>query len=152
MRVCVVQYQMRPVQDFRAFEEHCEFFINQASDYKSDFIVFPEIFTTQVLSLVKADTPSEAVRKLSEFTPRYLDFFTRMAVKYNVNIIGGSHFTVEEDDLYNIAYLFRRDGTLGKQYKLHITPTERKWWGVKGGNRVEVFDTDKGQNCHPDLL
>jgi predicted amidohydrolase len=145
VRVCVVQYQMRPVDDFLGFEEPCEFFINQASDYKSDFIVFPEIFTTQVLSLVKADTASEAVRKLSEFTPRYLDFFTRMAVKYNVNIIGGSHFTVEEDDLYNIAYLFRRDGTLGKQYKLHITPTEQKWWGVKGGNRIEVFDTDKGK-------
>jgi predicted amidohydrolase/ribosomal protein S18 acetylase RimI-like enzyme len=145
VRVCVVQYQMRPVQDFGAFEGHCEFFINQASEYKSDFIVFPEIFTTQLLSLVKADTPAEAVRKLAEFTPRYLEFFTRMAVKYNVNIIGGSQFTVEEDDLYNIAYLFRRDGTLGKQYKLHITPTERKWWGVKGGNRVEVFDTDKGR-------
>ena len=26
---------------------------------------------------------------------------------------------------YNIAYLFRRDGTLGKQYKLHVTPAER---------------------------
>jgi predicted amidohydrolase len=34
---------------------------------------------------------------------------------------------------------------LGKQYKLHITPTERKWWGVKGGNKVEVFDTDRGK-------
>jgi len=37
------------------------------------------------------------------------------------------------------------DGTLGKQYKLHITPTERHWWGVKGGDRVEVFDTDRGK-------
>ena len=42
-------------------------------------------------------------------------------------------------------YLFRRDGTLGKQYKLHVTPTERHWWGVKGGDRVEVFDTDRGK-------
>ncbi len=47
--------------------------------------------------------------------------------------------------LYNIAYLFRRNGTLGKQYKLHITPTERNQWGVQGGNQVEVFDTDCGK-------
>jgi predicted amidohydrolase len=75
----------------------------------------------------------------------YLDLFTKLAVKYNINIIGGSHFTIEEDNLYNISYLFKRDGTLGKQYKLHITPNEKKWWGVKPGNKLEVFDTDKGK-------
>ena len=145
MRVCVVQYQMRLVASFQAFAEQCEYFFDVASDYKCDFIVFPEIFTTQLLSMIHEQNPAAAVRRLSEFTPSYLELFTRLAVKYNVNVIGGSHFTVEENDLYNISYLFRRDGTHGKQYKLHITPTERLWWGVKGGNRVEVFDTDKGK-------
>jgi predicted amidohydrolase/ribosomal protein S18 acetylase RimI-like enzyme len=145
VRVCAVQYQMRAVASFQDFANQCEYFLDATSDYKCDFILFPEIFTTQILSLIKAATPSEGMRKLSEYTPQYLDLFTRLAVKYNVNVIGGSHFTVEDDVLYNIAYLFRRDGTLGKQYKLHITPTERQWWGVKGGDRVEVFDTDKGK-------
>jgi predicted amidohydrolase len=62
-----------------------------------------------------------------------------------VNIVGGSHFTLEDGKLYNIAYLFRRNGTLEKQYKIHITPAERKWWGVEGGEKVEVFDTDRGR-------
>jgi predicted amidohydrolase/ribosomal protein S18 acetylase RimI-like enzyme len=145
VRVCVVQYQMRSVASFQTFAEQCEYFLDVASDYKCDFILFPEIFTTQLLSLVQADSPAAAMRKLSDFTPAYLDLFTRLAVKYNVNVIGGSHFTVEDNNLYNIAYLFRRDGTLGKQYKLHVTPSERHWWGVKGGNRLEVFDTDKGK-------
>lgn len=145
VRVCVIQYQMRHISGFQAFAEQCEYFLDTASDYKCDFILFPEIFTTQLLSLIHEQDPAAAVRCLSEFTTSYLELFTRLAVKYNVNIIGGSHFTVEEGDLFNIAYLFRRDGTLGKQYKLHVTPTERRWWGVKGGNRVEVFDTDKGK-------
>jgi predicted amidohydrolase/ribosomal protein S18 acetylase RimI-like enzyme len=145
VRVCVVQYQMRLVSNFQAFAEQCEYFLDVAAEYQCDFIVFPEIFTTQLLSLVQSDTPAAAIRKLSEFTPAYLELFTRLAVKYNVNIIGGSHFTVEDSDLFNISYLFRRDGTLGKQYKLHITPAEKHWWGVKGGNRLEVFDTDKGK-------
>jgi predicted amidohydrolase/ribosomal protein S18 acetylase RimI-like enzyme len=145
VRVCVVQYQMRHVSGFQAFAEQCEYFLDVASEYKCDFILFPEIFTTQLLSLVQADSPAAAVRKLSDFTPQYLELFTRLALKYNVNVIGGSHFTVEENDLYNISYLFRRDGTLAKQYKLHITPAERHWWGVKAGNRLEVFDTDKGK-------
>jgi predicted amidohydrolase/ribosomal protein S18 acetylase RimI-like enzyme len=145
VRVCVVQYQMRLVADFKAFAEQCEYFLDVASDYKCDFILFPEIFTMQLLSLIRADSAAAAVRRLSEFTDSYLDLFTRLALKYNVNVIGGSHFTVEDDDLYNISYLFRRDGTIGKQYKLHVTPAERHWWGVKGGHRVEVFDTDKGK-------
>ena len=73
------------------------------------------------------------------------DLFTKLAVKYNINIIGGSHFTVEGDDLYNISFLFRRDGTLGKRSKLHITPTEQRWWGIKPGKSLEVFETDKGK-------
>ena len=89
--------------------------------------------------------PGLAARELAEFTPRYLELFTRLAIKYNVNIVGGSHFTVEGDTLYNIAYLFRRDGTIGKQYKLHITPNERRWWGVSPGDALEVFDTDRGK-------
>jgi predicted amidohydrolase/ribosomal protein S18 acetylase RimI-like enzyme len=145
VRVCAVQYQMRLARDFDAFATQCEYFLDVASEYKCDFVVFPEIFTTQLLSLIEADTPAAAVRRLSEFTDRYLEMFTHLAVRYNVNVIGGSHFTVEDDNLYNIAYLFRRDGTLGKQYKLHVTPSERQWWGVKPGSRVEVFDTDRGK-------
>ncbi len=39
---------------------------------------------------------------------------------------------------------FRRNGGIGKQYKLHVTPEERHWWGVEPGNRIEVFETDRG--------
>jgi len=144
-RVCAVQYQMRMVKDFDDFAKQCEYFVDVGADYRSDFVVFPEIFTTQLLSFMPTDRPGTAVRKLSEFTPKYLELFHQLAVKYDVNIIGGSHFTVEKDNLYNISYLFRRDGTLGKQYKLHVTPNERRWWGVTPGNSLEVFETDKGK-------
>jgi predicted amidohydrolase len=66
-------------------------------------------------------------------------------VRYDINIVGGSQFVLEEGYLYNVAYLFRRDGTLDKQEKVHITPSERKWWGVTPGRRVNVFDTDCGK-------
>jgi predicted amidohydrolase/GNAT superfamily N-acetyltransferase len=145
VRICAVQFMMRLVKDFDDFGKQCEYFVDVASDYRCDFIVFPEIFTTQLLSFLPVERPALAMRKLSEFTPLYLDLFTKLAVKHNINIIGGSHFTIEEDDLYNISYLFRRDGTIGKQYKLHITSSEKKWWGVKPGNKLEVFDTDKGK-------
>ncbi|MFG0288481.1 MAG: GNAT family N-acetyltransferase [Rhodopirellula sp. JB044] len=145
IRVCVVQYQLRTISSFDDFAKQCEFFLDTASDYKCDFVLFPELFTTQLLSCVDASRPGQAARQLAAFTPQYLDMFTEMAVKYNINVIGGSQFVIENDTLYNIAYLFRRDGSIGKQYKIHITPSERKWWGVNPGNAVEVFDTDCGR-------
>jgi predicted amidohydrolase/ribosomal protein S18 acetylase RimI-like enzyme len=145
IRICVVQYQMRSIKSFEDFAKQCEFFLDTASDYKCDFILFPELFTTQLLSCVDGMRPGLAARQLAEFTPQYLEFFTEMAVRYDVNVIGGSQFVVEHDTLYNISYLFGRDGSIGKQYKIHITPSERKWWGVTPGDKVEVFDTDCGR-------
>lgn len=145
IRLCVVQYQLRRIHSFDEFAQQCEFFLDTASDYKCDFALFPELFTTQLLSCVKATRPGLAARQLADFTPQYLEFFTEMAVKYDLNVIGGSQFVVEHDTLYNTSYLFGRDGSIGKQYKIHITPSERKWWGVNAGDRVEVFDTDCGR-------
>lgn len=145
VRICAVQYQMREVKSFEEFARQCEYFVDVAADYKTDFVLFPELITTQLLSFIRAERPGTAVRKLAEFTPQYLDLFSRLAIKYDVNIIGGSHFVVEEDHLYNVAHLFKRNGGIGKQYKLHITPNEKHWWGVEPGNSIEVFDTDKGK-------
>lgn len=145
VRICAVQYQMREIKSFDDFARQCEYFVDVASDYKSDFILFPENITAQLLTFMPPERPGMAVRKLSEFTPQYLELFSKLAVKYDVNIIGGTHFTLEGDDLHNASYLFKRNGGIGKQYKLHITPDEKRWWGVKPGDKIEVFETDKGK-------
>jgi predicted amidohydrolase/ribosomal protein S18 acetylase RimI-like enzyme len=145
VRVCAIQYMMRRIESFDDFARQVKFFVDAAGDQGSDFVLFPELFTAQLLSLVEAERPGLAVRALAEFTPQYLDLCSSLAVKYNVNIIGGSHFCLEEDVLYNVAYLFERNGSIGKQYKLHVTPNERRWWGISGGKRLEVFDTDRGK-------
>ncbi|MBA3664041.1 MAG: GNAT family N-acetyltransferase [Bacteroidetes bacterium] len=145
VRVCAVQYQMRMIKDFDEFAQNCEYFVDVASDYRCDIVLFPEMFTMQLLTFLPEKHPGVAIRQLDKFTRQYEEFFTNLAIKYNINIIGGSHFVIENDNLYNVSYLFRRNGTIGKQYKIHITPHERKWWGVKPGNTVEVFDTDIGK-------
>ncbi|MEZ5988409.1 MAG: GNAT family N-acetyltransferase [Planctomycetota bacterium] len=145
VRLAAVQYQMRSIAGFEEFEQQVEFFVDTGSDYRCDFIVFPELITTQLLSFCEHERPSQAARRLAEFTPQYLELFTDLAVRYHINIVAGSHFVIEDDVLYNVSCLFRRDGTIGKQYKIHITPAEWKWWGVVGGDKVEVFDTDCGK-------
>lgn len=145
VRVATVQYQMRTITSFDEFAAQCEFFIDTAAEYNCDFLLYPELLTNQLLALVPAERPEQSARRLHQFTAQYIKFFGHMAIKYSVNIIAGTHLTVENDVLYNIAYLFRRDGSMEKQYKLHITPAEARWWGVSAGDRLHVFDTDRGK-------
>ncbi|MEP7116347.1 MAG: GNAT family N-acetyltransferase [Acidobacteriota bacterium] len=145
VRLSAVQYQMRRIANFDEFAKQCEFFVDVASDYQADFLVFPELFTTQLLSAIRADRPGQSARKLAEFTPQYLDLFRGLSVKYHLNIAGGSQFEQDGDGLFNTAYLFHRDGAIDKQRKLHITPDERKWWGVQPGTGLRTFDTDRGR-------
>ncbi len=45
VRVATVQYQQRRIADFDAFARQVEYFVDIAADYRSDFVVFPELFT-----------------------------------------------------------------------------------------------------------
>jgi predicted amidohydrolase/GNAT superfamily N-acetyltransferase len=144
-RISLVQYHMRRVASFSEFEQQCEYYVDVAGDYKADFVLFPELFTTQLLSIIDESRPGLAARRLAEFTPQYLELMARLALRYNVNLIGGSQFVIEDGVLRNAAFLFRRDGSIDKQYKLHVTPNERRWWGVEPGDVLKVFDTDRGR-------
>ncbi len=145
VRISAIQYKMRPIHDFSEFATQCEYFVDTASEYSADFILFPELLTTQLLSFMDVKQPSAAARKLASYTPQYLELFSRLAIEYNINIVGGSHFTLEDDHLYNAAYLFQRNGEIQQQYKLHNTPDEKHWWGIEPGEKMRVFETDRGR-------
>jgi predicted amidohydrolase/GNAT superfamily N-acetyltransferase len=88
---------------------------------------------------------SKSIEKISEYTPRYIEFMEKLAVSYNVNIIGGTHPSMMENgDILNISYVFLRDGSVHTQQKLHPTPSERMWWNIKGGEGALAIQTDCG--------
>ncbi|AZU64230.1 bifunctional GNAT family N-acetyltransferase/carbon-nitrogen hydrolase family protein [Neobacillus mesonae] len=145
IRICVVQYMMKKIESFQDFTRQVEYYVDVAADFESDFAVFPEIFTTQLMSYLEEKRPDRAVRRLATYTDQYIELFTELAVRYNINIVGGSHFVEENGNVYNVAFLFRRNGTIERQYKIHVTHNERKWWGIAEGNELQVFDTDCGK-------
>ncbi|HEY9554334.1 GNAT family N-acetyltransferase [Allosphingosinicella sp.] len=146
VRIATCQFQARAVKSFEEFIHNVEYFVDVASDYRSDFIVFPELFTLQLLAYEKEHlTPMEAIDRLTEHTPKLTAELSRMALRYNINIIGGSHPTVADDgDVQNVAYVCLRDGSVHAQEKLHPTPNERYWWKIKGGDRINAIQTDCG--------
>jgi predicted amidohydrolase/GNAT superfamily N-acetyltransferase len=146
VRVATVQFQQRAVESFDEFLANIEYFVDVVSDYKSDFVVFPELFTLQLLALEKRRLgPVEAIEALTRRTEPFISALRQMALSYNINIIGGSHPTrVAVGDIRNVAYIFLRDGTVHAQEKIHPTPNERNWWNIKGGDQIRAIDTDCG--------
>jgi len=145
VRVASVQYQMRRVRDFADFAEQVRYFVDTASQYRSDFLVFPEFFTVQLLSTVKHHAAIEGIRELSRFTQQYLDLMSGLAKDYGLYIVGGSHPLPVGDRLLNTSFLFCPDGARHSQAKLHITPAEKKAWGISGGDDLQVFHTPKAK-------
>ena len=135
---------MRRISTIDEFEQQVEYWVDVAADYAADFVVFPELFTLELLSIPdKPLPPLEAIEKVADYTERFVAFMEQLAVSYNINIIGGSHPTrVEEGEIRNIAYVFLRDGAVYSQEKLHPTPSERRWWNIKGGYGADAIPTD----------
>ncbi len=146
VRVAVVQYQQRGIRSFEEFEQIVTYFVDTVSDYRADFLVFPELFTLQLLSVENEPVPPElAIDHLTVYTDRIRDLFHNLAIKYNVNIIAGSHPTkTPEGQIRNICYICLRDGSLYSQPKIHPTPDEVYWWNIEGGDELDAIPTDCG--------
>lgn len=145
VRVGTVQWQMRRMHSLEELMQQAEFFIDSLGGYHADFAIFPELFNAPLLGQFDQGNPAEAIRGLAGYTEEIVDAMQQLAVAYNINIVGGSMPVYENQQLYNVAYLFRRDGTQESQYKLHITPDEQAYWGTVGGHALNVFDTDVGR-------
>jgi predicted amidohydrolase len=146
VRVATVQYQQRRVSSFDEFLSMVRYFVDVTSDYRADFCVFPELFSLQLLSMEDQElTPAEAIEALTRWTDPIKDALRDMAVRYNINIIGGSHPTMMPSGrVENICYVCLRDGEIHEQAKIHPTPNEVYWWNIEGGHELAAIDTDCG--------
>lgn len=145
VRLGLVQWQMRHFNDLDAFFEQVRFFVDVMSDYKSDFVMFPELFNTPLLAPYNHLSERESMLELAKLTETIKEKISEFAISYNVNIIAGSMPLEEDGELYNISYLLHRDGKIDEYRKIHITPNEKKYYGMKGGIEIKVFDTDCGK-------
>ncbi|QNE41817.1 GNAT family N-acetyltransferase [Hymenobacter sp. NBH84] len=145
VRIGIVQWQMRATQNLEDFFQQMEFFVDTVSGYKADCVLFPEFFNAPMMALTNEESPSVAIRSMSAYTEPIKTKMMELAVSYNINVIAGSMPLYEDGKLYNVSYLCRRDGTVDEQYKLHVTPDEASYWGMRGGDKLKCFDTDFGK-------
>jgi predicted amidohydrolase len=144
-RIGCVQWQMRSLKSVDDLMQQVEFFVDALSDYQCDAALFPEFFNAPLMGISHHHSSVESIKSLAGFTEEIVAAMSKLAVSYNINIIAGSMPVLENNELFNVAYLCRRDGTLETQYKIHPTPSEKRDWIMQGGDQIKVFDTDFGK-------
>ncbi|WEG10889.1 carbon-nitrogen hydrolase family protein [Pullulanibacillus sp. KACC 23026] len=144
LRVSAVQYHLHTIDSFDEFARQVEHYIKTAEEFSSDFIIFPEFFTTQLMSIQNEFGEPLTIDQLHHFTEQYHSLFTTFATQTNMHIIAGTHVINRNGKLYNVAHLFYPDGRIAEQAKLHMTPTEVDEWNMSPGEALQVFETEKG--------
>ena len=148
IRVASLQYYIRPVGKFEQFRDQVEGLVGTAADYKCHLMVFPEYFTTQLLTLGDIRRPMpEQIRDLAKQVPRYMELMSEMARRYRLYIVAGSIPVMENgsDATYNQSFIFNPAGEHGVQGKLHMTRFEDEEWSISPRKGLKVFETDFGK-------
>ncbi len=145
VRLGLIQWQMRPYSYIEELMQQAEYFIDAVSGYRADFALFPEFFNAPLMADHNHLNEAEAIRELAKHTSSIVQKFSELAIAYNINVITGSMPELQENNLINAGYLCKRDGTVEKYEKLHVTPDEAKVWGMQGGQKLKAFDTDCGK-------
>jgi len=148
LRVASLQYFIRPVKSYDDFSSQVKALVETAKDYKVRVLIFPEYFTTQLLTLGNVERPiSEQIRDLAGQEERIVETISQLAKKSGMVIVGGSlpAFAEDKSRLLNKCYVFGPNGEHGMQPKLHMTRFEKEEWLVSAGSRLRVFETSFGK-------
>ncbi|WP_108670601.1 carbon-nitrogen hydrolase family protein [Peribacillus acanthi] len=144
LRASAVQYHLHTIRSFDEFARQVEHYVKTAQEFGTDFVLFPEFFTTQLMTIGDSNGNPLTIQDLPNFTEQYRSLFINLAIQTGMHIIGGTHIIRREGKLYNVAHLFYPDGRVAEQAKLHLTPTEIHEWNITPGEGLEVFETSKG--------
>lgn len=148
LRVAALQYFIRPVKAFEDFALQVEALVETAKDYKVRLLIFPEYFTTQLLTLGQTKRPIiDQIRDLSLQEERIVELLSGLAKKNKIIIVGGTlpGFNEDKSKILNKCYVFSTDGSYNLQAKLHMTRFEKEEWMVSPGSRLRIFESEYGK-------
>lgn len=132
LRVACVQYQQSTLSSLEEFFQQTRYFCTLARDYGADIVLFPEFLSLQCLSCEPRVLPAdEQLARLSELKPTLRQHWLELSQQLALDIVAGTHIARDADgNVRNHAGVATREGQWHERGKLHITPSERNYWGV----------------------
>ncbi|MEL6200954.1 MAG: carbon-nitrogen hydrolase family protein [Pseudomonadota bacterium] len=146
VRIASVQMALETPSSSASYFNRLEHFVRVASEYGADFVCFPEHITLPLLACEPEMVPADkAVDVLTGYTDAWKDWLAKSAVKFGLNIIGGSHAgRFDDGTAHNVSFFAHRGGGIEAVTKIHPTPDERDVWGIAGGDGIAPIETDCG--------
>ena len=151
MRVALGQFKSRAIGSFDEFADHVRWHIDGARWQEADIIVFPEYFTSELLTALpeakgvkSGDFSPVMERYASEFTEAYRSMLREFARESNIHIVAGSHFYLDESDgkYYNSSLFVDPSGRIEEQRKTHRAyELVYNRAAMTPGDDLRVFDT-----------
>lgn len=147
IRVAGAQYFIRPIERFEQFDDQVTSAVATAAGYRCRFVVLPEYFTLQLVSLGDLRRPfSEQLRDVASYVPQFVDLLSRLAREHSIYIVAGTiPVRGSGDVMHNESFLFAPSGDHAVQGKLHMTRFEKEDWYVSASQKLKVFETDFGK-------
>lgn len=156
MIVACSQYMSRDIHSIAEFEAHVKDHLEQAHKQGAELILFPEFLAVELLTLEK-DTPMDTMEKMEalfhDYATKYTDYleklFTEHARNYQMAIVAGTHFWLDETGKYrNTAFAYLPDGTIFRQHKIHraIEMVYNRHM-MTPGDEINVFEYKGAKIC-----
>jgi predicted amidohydrolase len=152
LKVSIASLGTRKYPTLAGFGEHVGTLAAEAHAAGSSVLLLPELACTGLL-WTDAEAANVDNKKVGAFyrrvlTPMLHDYqrvLSALARKHAITIAGASFWHEENGVGRNSAFVFRPDGEIIRQDKLHMTRAERAI-STQGGDRLLTFDLD-GVKC-----
>ena len=144
IRISAVSFKSGPIKSFNDFADHATRLVNEAAADSPDFVVFPELFTNELMTFFDEPDLGQRFRRMPTYTNDYIKLFDSLAKEKAMYIVAGSHVKEVEGRYYNTSHLFSPDGQAREQRKVHLFPPERAV-NITPGDNLAVFQTEKAK-------
>jgi predicted amidohydrolase len=152
LKVSIASFGTRRYASLKEFEAHVDDLASKARGAGSSVLLLPELTSTGLLwthpdaADVTTKTVAEFYRRvLTPLVDEYCRVLKGLAAKHQISLAGASFWHEEDGVGRNSGWIFRPDGSLVRQDKLHMTRGERAI-ATSGGDSLTTFEID-GVKC-----
>lgn len=149
VKIATAQYDISFLENWQAYEQKIERWVNEATAQDAKILLFPEYFSMELASLFGQEIYSSLSKQLAAMQSLHDDFislFKHLAKKHQCIIQAGTFPVLIDTGIYqNRAYLFMPDGGVDYQDKVMMTRFEKEQWLIKSGKELKCFDTEYGK-------
>ncbi|AJY43036.1 carbon-nitrogen hydrolase family protein [Burkholderia humptydooensis] len=146
LKVSIASFGTRRYALLHDFTTHVEELASQAQATGSEVLLLPELTSTGLLwthpeaADVTTKTVSEFYRRvLTPLVGEYCETLQTLAKKHGIAIAGASFWHEEDGVGRNSGWVFKPDGSVERQDKLHMTRGERAI-STSGGDSLTTFE------------